>query len=109
MKKIALSLALLIPFLPLKAEEAVDVVQELISSSEKNLKGQRRLLTSIESFYQAREAFIADSNNARIGTDLVQIAIRVEREMKEENLAHLFPTSFLEEVRFFSRVGKGKT
>jgi|GEM_PF-3266983 len=105
MKKIALSLLLSMAFFPLKAEEAVEVVKQLIETTEKSLEDQRRLLGYLEEFYKARELFVADSNNTKAGAALVRAAMRINRELTEEHLAHLFSSEFLEEVRFFNQVG----
>ena len=105
MKRIALSLLLTLAFFPLKAEEAVDIVKHLIDTSEKSLDDQRRLLTHLEEFYRARDLFVTDSNNSKAGAALVRSAMRINKELNEEHLSHLFPSEFLEEVRFFNQVG----
>lgn len=106
MRKLALSLLLVTSFFPLKAEEeAILVMRELVQASEKNLENQRRLLAFLEEFYQARERFVQESTNAQLGSALVRAAMRVQKELEQEQLAHLFTPEFLEEIRFFNQMG----
>ncbi len=105
MKKITLSLLLLLLFFPLKAEEAIELVKQLIDTTQKSLDDQRRLFSHLEEFYQARGLFVEDGHNAKAGAALVRAAMRINKELDEEHLTHLFPSEFLEEIRFFNQVG----
>lgn len=105
MRKITFSLLLLLPFFPLKAEESIDLVKQLIEATEKSLDDQKRLLTQLEEFYRARALFVEDSQNSRAGAALVRAAMRINKQLEEEHLSHLFTSEFLEEIRFFNQVG----
>ena len=105
MKKIALSLSIMCAFFPLKAEEALDTIKQLIATTEKSLDEQRSLLSLVEAFYQARALFVADSDDQKAAVTLVRAAMRVHRELENEHLSHLFSSEFLEEIRFFNQVG----
>ena len=104
-KKVALSLLFMLCFFPLKAEEAIEVVKQLIETTEKSLNDQRRLLSQLEEFYHQRALFVEDSSDAKAGAALVRAAMRIQKELEKEHLAHLFSSEFLEEVRFFNQVG----
>ena len=80
-------------------------MKQLIETTEKSLEEQRRLLAHLEEFYKARILFVEDSNNAKAGAALVRAAMRINKELEQEHLAHLFSSEFLEEIRFFNQVG----
>lgn len=88
------------------ANEEIQTMQELINLSQKNLNGQRELLTYLLQFNRAREAFIEEPTSAKLATDLVKSAMVVQRKIEKEHLAHLFSTDFLGEVQFYNQLGK---
>lgn len=90
---------------PLIADEEIETIQELIAVTEKNLTTQKKLLTALVQFKHARADFIAEPTSGQLATRLVKSAMQVQRQIEKEHLAYLFPTDFLSEMQFYTRVG----
>ncbi len=102
---IKILLALLFLGLPLFADE-VQTLKELMSTTQKSLEGQERVLEALIAFQKARIDFVENSDNARLGTVLVKTAMLLQREAEREHLTHLFSPDFLYELQFFNQVGE---
>ncbi len=92
--------------LPLFADEEIEVMQELILASQKNLRAQKELLTSLVKFKKARQAFVGEPTSRKLATDLVKASLIVQKQIENENLTHLFSSDFLTEIHFFNQVAK---
>ncbi|NGX61899.1 MAG: hypothetical protein K940chlam9_01390 [Chlamydiae bacterium] len=100
------SFLLLSPSLFAEFKTEIDVIEELVTATEKNLLFQKELLQSMQTFQRAREAFTKDPTSARLATILVKSATRLTRKIEEEHVAHLLSPEFLTEIQFFTLVGK---
>ncbi len=105
-----LVLALLLFASPLVAapHDEVLVVEELIATTEKNLKAQEELLKQLHNYHSARDAFIADPESSKRATALVKRAMRLQTHIEQEHLSQLFSSDFLTELSFYNQVGKGR-
>ncbi|MCH9626827.1 MAG: hypothetical protein S4CHLAM2_04580 [Chlamydiales bacterium] len=91
--------------LPLLADEEIEVVQELIAVTQKNLQAQKELLTALVQFKQARHAFVEEPTSRKLATKLVKASMCVQKQIETEHLAHLFESDFLTELHFFNQLG----
>lgn len=87
-------------------QDEVLVLEELIASTRKNLEGQQQLLSLIQEFNQSREAFLADPDSGKLATALVRRAMRLHGLLEKERLSYLFSSDFLQEIAFYTSVGK---
>lgn len=92
---------------PLQEQDEVIVLKRLIEVSKNNLLEQEELLKEVVLFKKKREDFIKDPTSAKLATMLVKTAVRLNEKIQKSHLTHLFSTSLLEEIKFFSEVGQG--
>ncbi|MCH9608575.1 MAG: hypothetical protein S4CHLAM45_11530 [Chlamydiales bacterium] len=90
---------------PLIADE-VETLQELIETTQKNLEGQLQAMQELKAYKEMRGHFLADPDNGKLGTLMVRRAMKLFQELEAQHLAHLFPTEFVDELRFFTQVGE---
>jgi hypothetical protein len=103
-------LAFLFLFFPLSAAqpEEIDVVEQLITTTKKNLDAQQRLLQMMIAYNQAKESFLEDPDSSKLATSLVRKSMLLHHHIMQEHLSHLFSTDFLVELSFFNQVGKNQ-
>ena len=101
-------LVTLLLFSPLFAapQDEISVLEELIDTTKKNLEGQQALLKILFEFKEARDAFIQDPDSNRLATTLVKRAMRLQKQVEQEHLSHLFSADFLMELTFYNQIGK---
>lgn len=99
------TLFILTLYVPVFGNEA-DTLQNLIQLTEKNLATQKNLLKAIRDYEEKQAAFIKDSNNGKLATQLVRSAMRVHTQIEKEHLQHLFSPDFLRDLRFFYEIGQ---
>lgn len=87
------------------ADEEIEVLQDLISVTQKSLNAQKELLTALVKFKVARNAFVEEPTSRKLATILVKTAMVVYKKIEEEHLAHLFSSDFLTEIQFFNQLG----
>ncbi len=88
------------------ADEDIEILRELISSTQKSLTAQKELLTALVKLKNARSAFIEDPESRKHATELVKAAILIQKQIENEHLAHLFSSDFLTEIHFFNQLAK---
>lgn len=86
--------------------DEVGNLETLIATTQSQLIKQQKTLELFKQFQNARAAFVAQPESARLGTVLVRAAMQLHEAIDTAHLAHLFPIEFLEEVAFFSDVGQ---
>lgn len=87
-------------------DDEIEVVQDLISITEKSLSAQKELLPALVRLKQARSAFIEEPTSRKLATDLVKAAMAVQKQIENEHLAYLFSSDFLTEVQFYNQLGR---
>lgn len=90
------------------AEEDIITLQELIKTTQNNLKAQQELLASIIKFKEARKAFVDDPTSSKLATILVKRATEAKKQIQKENLHYLFSQDLLTELDFFNKVAAGQ-
>ncbi len=87
-------------------QDEIEVIQELIQGTKKNLESQQHLLNLTLSFNNAREDFLENPDSARFASKLVKEAVQLQNHLVKEHLTHLFSAEFLEELAFYNQVGR---
>jgi hypothetical protein len=107
MKRLLLiSLLALSPLCATPGQDDVQVLSELVSLTKKTLAEQENLLKELADFKNKREKFLLDPESAKLATQLCKSAMKIEKEIEKDHLAHLLSEELLTEVRFFSKVGR---
>lgn len=96
---------LLFPFALFASDVELEVMEELITATQKSLKSQKALFLSLVAFKEARASFIEDPTSRKRASDLVKAARMVQIELDQDHLAHLFSADFLSEIKFFNQLG----
>lgn len=107
MKIFSLFLSIIVVF-PLCAapqdEEAL--LASLIAKTKKSVIEQQQLLEMVTDYKKTRQAFVADAANNKLATALVRKAAQIFALIEKNRLADLFPQPFMEEISYFTEVGK---
>ena len=104
--KLLLATLLLSATLAAAPHEEVLVIEELIETTQKNLRSQEALLQALNAYNHARDAYLADPDSGKKATLLVKRAIYLQSHLAKEHLSHLFSPDFLTELTFYNQVGK---
>ncbi|MCB1180456.1 MAG: hypothetical protein KDK55_00345 [Chlamydiia bacterium] len=94
------------PSLTIHDQDEIVVLKQLIEATQKSLNEQHTLLQSILRYRAVRELFFDDTTNSRKATNLVKMALQISNQLEESKMTHLFSKEFLEELSFYSSVGR---
>ena len=83
-------------------------LDQLIEQGEKRLIRQRDLSEKMRLFQGQKEDFVAGDQTKKHALAMVSTARELLGMIKEEHLAYLFSSEYLDELIFFSSIG-GKT
>lgn len=86
--------------------DEIELIQELVGTTKKNLIEQEKLLKILKDFQEARSAFISNPSSGKLAAKLVRVSANLKNKVEEEHLEHLFSTDLLTEVQFFTKVGQ---
>lgn len=108
MKRYLFLLILAFPALLLAQPDQDDlaVLAEAITLSKKILEEQQCLQALLLDFNQKRGKFLLDPDSARLATQLVKSAQKVEAALGPAHLKALLSDDLLTEIAFFAKVGK---
>ncbi len=106
--KLLLATLLLSATLAAAPHEEVLVIEELIATTQKNLRSQEALLQALNAYNHARDAYLADPDSSKRATLLVKRAMHLQSHLVREHLSHLFSPDFLTELAFYHQVGKNQ-
>lgn len=84
------------------------MIEQLIETTQKNLRNQEALLCALNDYHKARDAYLIDPDSSKRATLLVKKAMRLQSYLSQEHLGHLFAPDFLTELSFYNQVGKQK-
>lgn len=87
-------------------QDEVEILEGLIQVTKKSLAEQETLLKEMTHFRVCRENFLDNPESAKSATTLVKAALCLNRLIKEGDWTHLFSKDFLEEIAFYTDVGK---
>jgi hypothetical protein len=86
---------------PLKEDE-LDVLAKLIHVNQGRLIKQKEMMELMALFQKQKQEFIEGNQSQKHSFAMVTNARHILTEIKEESLAYLFSTEYLEELVFFS-------
>lgn len=90
----------------IQAQDEISVLEELISMTKKSLAEQETLLLEMKKYQFTRENFLENPDSPKWATLLVKASLALKKTMQTGNWAHLFSKDFLEEITFYTEVGK---
>jgi len=96
----------ILAFFPSLQADEIATLETLIVTTKIQLERQQQALVLLKQFQQVRTAFIASSDDAKLGTQLVRVAMQLHQVIQESHLNQLFSKEFLEEIAFFNDVGE---
>ncbi len=85
-------------------KDEVEALELLIVSNEKRIKIQKELRDQMRSFQRQKEAFILGDESKSHAFKMVSNAREILGLVKEEHLAYLFSSDYLDELIFFSSI-----
>ena len=83
-------------------------LDQLIEQDEKLLIRQKNLSEKMRLFQRQKETFVAGDQTKMHAFEMVSTARELLGMIKEEHLAYIFSSEYLDELMFFSSIG-GKT
>lgn len=105
LKKIILLSLLLFSFA--KEGEEVQILDELIATTKRQLVLQKELKLLIADFHNQQDQFHLDPlQSKQLASDMVQTASKILTLAEEAHYLHLFPPFFVEELKLFSTIAK---
>lgn len=87
-------------------QDEIKMLEDLVESTKSKLASQEFLLQLMKEFKQYRSDFIANPTSRKLATGLVRSAKKIEQEIQNNHISHLFSESFLKEIHFFSDVAR---
>lgn len=85
-------------------KDEVEALELLITSNEKRIRIQKDLREQMKLFQKQKEAFILGDESKDHAFKMVSNAREILGLLKEEHLAYLFSSDYLEELVFFSSI-----
>jgi hypothetical protein len=85
------------------------VINELIATTERQLEIQKQLKILIVSFDAQQERFYQGEETKELASDMVETASKILKMAEENQLLHIFPPFFIEELKLFEGIGKKNT
>lgn len=111
MKKLLLLTIILIPGLLLgvaKEGEEIQILDDLIASTERQLVIHKELRSSIDDFHKQQERFHKGEQTKDLAIQMVMTASKIYKTAEEHNLMYLFTPFFIEELKLFAGMSKKK-
>ena len=95
--------------LPIDKEgEELQRLDDLISSTERQLLIHKELRHLIADFQKQQDLFHQGEQTKQLATQMVQTASKILRLAEDHHLTHLFTPFFIEELKLFSGIAKKK-
>ncbi len=89
--------------------EALELLIESNESNERRIEVQKKLRNQMKVFQKQKEAFISGDESKSHAFSMVSNARLILGQIKEEHLAYLFSSDYLEELSFFSSIAGKST
>ena len=104
LKKIILLSLLLFSFA--KEGEEVQILDELIATTKRQLVLQKELKLLIADFHNQQDQFHLDPQSKQLASAMVQTASKILTLAEEAHYLHLFSPFFVEELKLFATIAK---
>ena len=92
-----------------KEGEELQILDDLIASTERQVALQKELRDLIANFHQQQKTFQEGQQTKELALQMVQTASKIMRMAEDHHLMYLFPPFFIEELKLFSGIAKKKT
>lgn len=112
MKNKLLIIFILLPALtfPIAKEgEDLQTIENLISSTERQLAIQKELYSLMAEFQSQQDRFFEGAQTKELAAQMVVTAAKILKIAEESHLTHLFTPFFMEELKLFSGLTKKKS
>ncbi|HEY5235921.1 MAG TPA: hypothetical protein VIJ14_07070 [Rhabdochlamydiaceae bacterium] len=92
--------------------EELNILDDLIATSERQIDLQKELRDLIIQFHTQQDLFYQGSDNDQktkeLASKMVSTAAKILKNSEENHYLHLFPPFFVEELKLFANISKKK-
>jgi hypothetical protein len=86
--------------------EEVQILDELIASTKRQLSLQEELKKLVTDFHAQQDQFYKGPQTKELASQMVETASKILKVAEEGHYLHLFPPFFVEELKLFSGIAK---
>ena len=81
-------------------------INELIATTERQLAIQKQLKILVVNFDAQQERFYQGEQTKELASEMVETASKILKIAEDNQLLHIFPPFFVEELKLFEGIGK---
>jgi len=93
---------------PVLVENEIDVLNTLISATEKNLVKQRKMKELVLEYQKVFAVYLKNSNDKEAVMKVAFVAEKLLKEIQESHLTDSFNPDFISELTLFSQIAAKK-
>ncbi len=88
--------------------DEIEAIGNLVQATAQQLVAQQEIHKWIVERAELKTKFEQGEEEKRVGFELVQLSKKIYLKLQTEHLESLFEKTYIEELKFFSSLGKGK-